>query len=287
MWLALLLMPATPEEMTLPPKVRGGVTATLSLRIADQTPQPGTARVRLRLTAEGPADLAVELRPLDDALSGWRVPLRMSSIRPGERCRWECTLDLVQIKPGVVPLPGVRIQVKTGGLLEEFAWPELLHEAADVAPVVEVAPPPPSPWPGRLRWACPVALGLLVLAGGALGVRLWITRPRPALPPLEATLAAIDRVQQSPADPLVLVAELDGVLRAYLETLGIPATRLTGVELRGRLRDVGGEELAAILARVEESKFAGSGVRREEVQEMAEEARRVLLAILDREGRQG
>jgi hypothetical protein len=286
MWLSLFLLSAAPEEMTLPPKVQGGVTATLSIRIADQTPQPGTARVRLRLTAEGPADLVVEGPWLEDALSAWRVALRTSSIRLDGQ-EWECTLELVQIKPGVVPLPGVRIRVQSGGSSDEFVWPDLLHESADVAPVVEVPPPPPSPWPGRLRWACPVALGLLVLAGVAVGVRLWVTRPRPALPPLEAALAAIDRVQQSPADPLRLVTELDGVLRAYLETEGIPATRLTGVELRDRLRDTRGEGLASIFASLEESKFAGGGVRREEVREMADEASRILLVTLHREGRQG
>jgi hypothetical protein len=81
--------------------------------------------------------------------------------------------------------------------------------------------------------------------------------------------------------------DIDHVLRAYLETLGIPATRLTGVELHDRLRDVKGDELVAILVRVEESKFAGNVVRAEEVREMADEAHRALLAILDREGRQG
>ena len=286
MWLSLLLLSAAPEEMTLPAKVQGDVSATLSVRIADQPPQPGSAGVRLRFTVEGPAGFTVAEPVLEDALAAWSVAERTSSLRLDGR-RWECTLELVQVKPGVVPMPGVRIRVQTGGSSEEFAWPDLLHESADVAPVVEVAPLPPSPWLGRLRWVCPVSLGLLVLVGVALGVRLWVTRPKPGLPPLEAALAAIDRVRQSPAEPPGLVAELDGVLRDYLETQGIPATRLTGVELRGRLQDVKGEELATILARAEQSKFAGSGVRREEVRELADEARRVLLAILDREGRRG
>jgi hypothetical protein len=287
MFLALLLLPATAEEMTLPEKTWDGVTATVSIRVAEQTPQPGTARVRLRLTVEGPADLVVEVLPLEDALAGWRVPLRTSSIRPDDRCRWECTLGLVQVKPGVVPLPGVRIRVHSGGKSGEIAWPDLLNEAAEVASVVELAPPSPSPWPGRLRWVALASLGLLGLAGVVLGVRRWSTRPGSALPPLVAALAAIDRLQQSPADPVHLVAELDGVLRAYLETLGVPATRMTGVELRGALRAIlGAEALALILTRGEELKFAGSQVSRDQAQELASEARGV-IASLGEEGRRG
>jgi hypothetical protein len=286
MWLSLLLLGAPPEEMTLPPKVWGDVSATLSVRIADQPPQPGSAGVRLRFTVEGPAGFTVEEPVLEDALAAWSVAGRTSAVRLDGR-RWECTLELVQVKPGVVPLPGVSIGVKAGGSAEKFAWSDLLHESADVAPVVEVPPPPPSPWLGLLCMAGLIGMGLLVLAGVAFGVRRWATRPRPALPPLEAALTAIDRVRQSPAGPLGLVMDIDHVLRAYLETLGIPATRLTGVELHDRLRDVKGDELVAILVRVEESKFAGNVVRAEEVREMADEAHRALLAILDREGRQG
>lgn len=285
MFLALVLLPANPEEMTLPAKTWGGVTATLSIRVAEQTPQPGTARVRLRLTVEGPADLRVEEPQLEDALAGWRVMLRTPSIRPGDPCRWECTLDLEQVKPGVVPLPGVGIRVHANGDSGKIAWPDLLNEAADVALVVELPPLPPSPWPGRLRRVALASLGALGLAGVVFGVRRWAARPGSPLPPLAAALVAVDHLQRSQIDPVRLVAELDGVLRTYLETSGVPATRMTGVELRGALQEEA-EALALILTRGEELKFAGSEVGMEQAQRLANEARQILTR-LGEEGRQG
>lgn len=284
-FLAMFFLPPPPEELTLPAKGRGGVTASLVVRVAAQTPLPGTARVQVRLTAEGPADLKVEGPWLEDALSAWTVPpLQPSSHRANGACRWECTLDLVQVKPGVVPLPGVRIKVRTGDSEEDISWPDLLHEAANVRPVVEVEDPTPSPWPGRLRWASLIAMGLVSIVGVVFGVRRWAARPLPALPPLATALAAIDRLQGSTNDPTRLIAELDGVLRAYLESLGIPAMRRTGAELRATPH---AEELAAVLARGEELKFAGVSVTHAQVRELANEARSILQGIMEKEGRPG
>lgn len=272
--LAMLLLPPLPEELTLPAKGQRGVTASLTVRVAAQTPQPGTARVRVRLVAEGPADMSVEGPVLEDALAGWKVPLRTSSYRVDGGCRWECDLELVQVKPGVVPLPGVRIRVLSGGSSENIHWPDLLHEAANVRSVVEVDELPPSPWPDRLRWAGLVAMGLVGVGGLVLGVRRWAARPLPAFPPLATALAAIDRLRDSTNDPTRLIAELDGVLRTYLESLGVPATRMSGAELRATPRADG---LAAVLARGEELKFAGVAVTNAQVRDLAARARDVLL----------
>ena len=284
----MLLMPAIAEEMTLPPKGQGDVVATVSIRVAEQTPLPGTARVRVRIEVQGPADLRVELQPLEDALAAWRVPRRASSVRSNGRAEWECTLELVQVKPGVVPLPGVRIRVHSGGVPQYIAWPELLNEPADVAPLVEVAALPPSPWPDRLRWVCLLALALVGMVGIVLGVRRWVTRPARPLPPLEAAVAAIDRLSKSPDEPTRLIAELDGVLRAYLETRGVAATRMTGRELRGPLQAIpGGAEISDLLMRGEELKFAGVGVTSTQALHLASRSREVLLAIVEKEGARG
>ena len=286
--LTMLLAMAVPEEMTLPPKVEGKVTASLSVRIAEQTPIQGSARVRLRFTVDGPADLFVEGPSLEDALAAWRgVTLRTGSYRPDEPARWECTLELVQIKPGVVPLPGVRILVHSGGTTHTITWPELLHESADVSPVVEVEPAPPSPWPERLRWGGLLILMLACGTGVVFSVRRLVARPVLALPPLAAALAAIDSVSESQDEPMGLVARLDGILRAYLETRGVAATRMTGAELSVHLGPIPrGDEFAAVLAQGEESKFSGMGVTRTQVQELVSRAR-LLLTSLEKEGGQG
>ena len=85
-------------------------------------------------------------------------------------------------------------------------------------------------------------------------------------------------------DPTRLIAELDGVLRTYLESMGVPATRMTGAELRATPRV---EELAVVLARGEELKFAGMPITHTLVQDLANQARDVIQGIMEKEGRRG
>ena len=288
MVLAMLLLPWIAEEIVLPPKRFGEASASLSIRVADQTPRPGTARVRLRVRVEGPPDLAVEW--LEDAEAAWRVTGRLcTSSRTDERGDWECALDLVQTKPGAVPLPGVRIRVHSGGLSGEIAWHDLLQEPAEVAPIVEIEPPPPSAWPARLRWFGLGALGLVGITALFLGLRRMVSRPAPPMPPVVAALAALDRViGDGNREPLVLVADVDGALRAYLETRGVPARRMSCAEMLARPDGI--PELTAIIAilsRGEELKFGGAAVSRAEVQDMAKGLREVLKTGMGEESRKG
>ena len=81
----------------------------------EQGPGPGRARARLTLEVTGPAGLAVEFPRLEDALAGWRVQWAASSWSQLDgRVLWVQTLDLVQVKPGVVPLPGVSLRIRAG-----------------------------------------------------------------------------------------------------------------------------------------------------------------------------
>jgi hypothetical protein len=294
--LVLLLLTALVDQdrdpgLLFPAQRAGDVVATLALRVPEQGAAPGRARVVLTLHVRGPAGLEVEGPRLDDALDAWRVDWAASSWTSDDgTADWEQTLELIQVKPGMVPLPGVMLRVRDGPAAkwEEAAWPDLLHEPRDVPGPEKLPPLPPSAWPGWL-------FGLAIALGAGLGLALlvragrrWRAAGRPAVPAHQRALARLDAM---PIDPVAAAHHLDEVLRGYLqECFGIEAMRKTTRELLAVLAEqkiLLAEHqslLKELLGWCDVAKFAG-GPQLEDVRDAAGRTRAFVLATAPGETR--
>jgi hypothetical protein len=286
--LALVLLLATPTQagegdFTFPIERHGAMTATLSLQLPERGPAPGLARVQLTLRVTGPTGCEVDGPRLEDALAGWRVQWAISSwASQDDQALWEQTLNLVQVKPGVVPLPGVvlRLRAGPGEKWKDVLWPDLLQEARAVAPPETQPPLPPSPWPERLRLGG-IVLGVLLGLGLLLrGLQRWRSG---RMRPLPAHQRALVRLEQIPDEALAAVAYLDRVLRDYLaERFAVEALRMTTKELvvalqeRAELPVEQWAELTDLLAWCDRGKFANVEV--DGVREAGYRARQFLTA---------
>src|SRR5262249_17833231 len=151
---------------------------------AEKGPSPGLARVRLTVTASGPAGLEIDPR-LEDPTEAWKAN-RYSAWRQADRgAVWSDTLDLVQVKPGVGSLPGLRVRCREGPPAPGGGcpWPDTPRGPRAAPPIEQLPPLPPSPWRVLLPWAAGALAGTLLLAGGAWAVR---RRRRARPPPLPA-----------------------------------------------------------------------------------------------------
>jgi hypothetical protein len=152
---ALLLVLNAPAEegYPIPPHPLGRATAELKIRVAEQGPGQGLGRVHLWITVRGPRGLEVEPAEIQDALAAWKIRLAASgwyADQDGER--WEELIDLVQVKPGVISLPSVRLRARVDG--EEWhdtRWNDPLEGSLGPPPIELPGPPPPNPWLARLR----------------------------------------------------------------------------------------------------------------------------------------
>jgi hypothetical protein len=267
--LLLILLTAVPAEdrapgLELPPEHRGEIMATLALRVPEQGAGPGRGRVQLTIHVHGPAGFEVDGPQLEDALAGWQIRSAASSWSSADGADdWEETLELVQVKPGVVPLPGVTLRVRAGasGSWEEIGWPDLLNEPRDVPGPEKLPPLPPSPWPRVLLL---IAVALTAGAGLALLVRAgrrWRAAGERPLPVHERALARLDAM---PEEAPAAVVHLDIVLRGYLEErFGVEALRQTTREVLSALAEknaLSGEQmkdLTDLLQWCDVAKFAG------------------------------
>jgi hypothetical protein len=267
--LVLFLLMAAPAEerepgVVFPPQRKGNITATLEVRVPAQGPGPGRGRVQLTINVRGPRSLEVDGPQLEDALAGWQTQWAASSWSSGEgEADWEQSMELVQVKPGVVPLPGVTLRVRDGPSAgwEEMSWPDLLNEPRDVPGPEQLPPLPPSPWPRLL-----VVLGTVLAAGLGLALLVRVGRRWRAAGerPLPAHERALARLGAMPAEPGAAVLHLDGVLRGYLEErFGVEAMRKTTREVMAALPEKPAlseqetSDLAELLAWCDMAKFAG------------------------------
>ncbi len=282
--LILILLTVVPAEerepgLVFPPERRGEVTATLALRVPEQEAGPGRGRVQLTIHVHGPAGFGVEGPQLEDALAGWLTQWAASSWSSSDgEAYWEQTMELVQVKPGVVPLPGVTLRVRAGpsASWEEIGWPDLLNEPRDVPGPEKLSPLPPSPWPQVLLLLAVVltagaGLALLVRAG-----RRWRAGGERHVPVHERALARLDAV---PEEAPAAVVYLDAILRGYLEErYGVEALRQTTREVLSALAEknaLSGEQMAALtdlLGWYDVAKFAG-GADVAEVRDASERTR--------------
>jgi hypothetical protein len=294
-WLLVLALSAPSQGFAYPPQVRGATRAELTVHVAERGPVPGKARVELTLNVTGPASLDIDQVRLEDAQAAWKIHRAASAWYQTdnvEHVGWWAQID--QVKPGVVPLPALRVRVRDGTSADEFTWTDLLRPLrGSLAPEPVPAPPPPA-WHTYLYPAGWVMGGLAVLVLGLAALR---RRHRPAVPllPHQSALAVLDSTPPPPATEVRSYhAVLADILRVYLrDRFEIPAPHLTTPDVLAAVAAHPGidparrELLRQVLERCDQVKFAGVSLSAEETQESAQLVRQFIQATAAATGEAG
>jgi hypothetical protein len=280
LWLVVLLaVSSQPSGVELPTRQVGAVTAQVRVRVDEQPVSPGRGRARLTITVTGPKTLRVEGPRLEDALAGWRIAWQTSSWAEEDETIWETMLGLEQVKPGAIPLPGVRLRVREqdGGAWQDLSWAEPLQELRDVPSVIELPPLPAALWPRLVLGGGVVVVVITLLLGMGWLLRRWRGERQVIVP---AWQQAVDRLGEGGIDHMV------GVVRAFLEEQGhLAATRLTTGELLQALRqrnDVPEPAVLHLRELFEQGdlvKFAGQPLPRSTIEAAREHAREAIAAL--------
>jgi hypothetical protein len=199
------------------------------------------------------------------------------------------SVDLDQVKPGLVPLPGVRLAFHTIGKndWDAFEWTDILKESRELE--LAAGKGPDTPPPGHsLLWLIlgPVAVVIVVL----VGVALWVLRrPKPVSPltPQERALRQLDLVEglgrAGPDESGRYPAEVSEVVRGFLaERYGLPAQQQTTAEFlrtmaqTAELSEEQRQALKELLERCDLAKFAAARTPPDECRRLAALARSVI-----------
>jgi hypothetical protein len=258
-----------------PAKQWPDMVARLQVRVADEPDAAGFARVHLTVDVEGPPTLQVEPPTVADALDAWKIGRASSWHLDGDKARWETTMDLRQVKAGLVPIPSVKVRCRASPTApwEEAEWTDILTDLHGL-PLPAVAPAPLSGgW--SWAWVAVVAVGLLFLAC----VVVW-RRGRRAVPPApsleEKALAELRQLENGPvANAREFALSLSMLVRRYVAVrFGLPAPRQTTAEFLEACRMTPEvtlevrEQLRGFLERCDLVKFAGISPSAEERADM-------------------
>jgi hypothetical protein len=269
--------PTTDRGVDFPAKQWPNMVARLHVQVADEPDAAGFARVRLAVDVEGPATLEVEPPHLDDAIDAWKVR-RASSWRIDEgKAQWEDSFDLRQVKPGLAPIPSVKLRCRESPTApwEEAEWTNILTDLHGL-PLPGAPPVASFSWWWLVVAAVP---GVAVLICGVVWWRRARRQPPPALTAEERALAALQRLEATlhTAAPQELCNALSTGLRRYVaERFAVPALGQTTPEfltsLSGckALAAIQRDQLGALLERCDLVKFAGVSPTLEESREMVQ-----------------
>jgi hypothetical protein len=277
-WLFLVMLASPESGYTFPPERRGDAVATLCVDVAEGS---GPPVVDYTLTVQGGPDLEVDAPELTDPTGAWTVRRSSAWASAHGRVSWTEFIELEQVKPGLVPLPDVRLSFRDGpsAAREQAEWIDILKN------VRELPGPGPAPAAAGRR---SVALILGAVAAGAccaVFLAVMFLRRRRSEPPLSAdqrALRALSQLMASAGTPQRHYEQLADLLRRYTaEVYGLPALRQTTGEF---LRDacevpaLVGESavLRELLERCDLAKFAGLPAEPDEWQRSAEQARQFI-----------
>jgi hypothetical protein len=236
---------------------------------------PLIGEVRLSLSAEGDAPLAVEPIVFPNP-PGWRVRAAETPLMTdpaGGRQKWRQDFRLVPDRPGELPLPPPAIRVRSGGRETpiDISWQPLTIRVTTTLPRVDLdeargitgpEPAPPSAptiWQDERFWAASIVVIAVVAA--ILAGRGLRSPPAPESPPAEWAAAELDRLGRlEPRDPAAADA-LAATLRGYLDRrFHVPATGKNTTELLSLLEWVPSDSAAdwrSLLERCDIARFAG------------------------------
>jgi hypothetical protein len=291
----LLAADPAPSDVLSQPVERAGITGTATVT---PVPVPLTGTVRLALTIEATAPLAVEPVAFTTP-PGWRVrdtEAPALADRPGGRQRWQQTFRLAPERPGDLPLPPPAVHVRPAGRETPVVidWKPLTVRVTTSLPRVDLdeargvtgPEPAPEPPPSTAReWltAAGVVAGLVVTLLVAWR-RLRRPQPAPEPAPHVWALAELDRLAgRGAADPAAADALAD-LLRGFLaRRYQLAATGQTTAELLAQLRraPLPPETLAswhALLGRCDLARFARVGFTPEEWPAVLQQVRDLVAA---------
>jgi hypothetical protein len=285
-----LLLPAD-GGYTFPPERRGDLVANLNVEVPEGS---GPARAEYTLTVRGGPALEVDAPQLSDPAAAWTARRSSAWALAGGRVTWAEVIELEQAKPGLVPLPDVKLRFRDGPSAEwqEAEWKDVLKDVRE-PPGPEV--PPAGAAPARNRWLPAVSAAAVAAALLAAAAVRWRRRGvEPPLPPDRRALRELDRLAGlagSPAhDAEWFFTQLADVVRRYLaERLGLPALQRTTAEF---LRAAAGaaplagqvDRLRELLELCDVAKFAGVGAGPAERGRAVERARSLVRRLEDAAG---
>jgi hypothetical protein len=290
---AVILLASTPaswaDGYAYPPEKRGDVVARLEVAVQEPPPPPAKgepppgATVRLTVTVEGGPQLEVEPPHLADVTDSWKqTPTEPTRTVVENHAVWRQTLPLEQAKPGVVPIPALKIRFRDSPSTtwEEVEWKDILREPRGLPPPEDPLEKPVQSW---LPWLL-LGLGALAVAVAYWGLRRRLGSPSRPLPPDQWALQELSRIETT-ALPVDGDAEryhvlLSNVVRRYLaERFQLRAPQQTTAEFLASVRQA--PELSAdqqtllrdFLERCDLAKFARAATTPEECRRAAEIAR--------------
>lgn len=222
----------------------GDVEATLTVETAKKAPQSGTGEVILTLRVTGPATLEVEPPRLGDAAAAWKEQRQNSTRQPDkDKVQWRQVIRLLQVKPGVEPLPDVTVRFRRTPDADwtEAKWINILQGVHDHTR-------PPAPPPEEPSWLRRWGFVLILAATLLLIVLAWLMRRRrqrraAPLPADQWALRELDRIERTLLPPRseaeTYHTQLSYVVRRYLaERFGLQALQQTTAEFLEALRSV-------------------------------------------------
>jgi hypothetical protein len=277
--LLVLLVAADDEGYTYPPEQRGDMVARLNVEVPEGS---GPPRVYYTLTVEGGPGLEVEPPQLEDSTGAWTALRTSAWMFADGRVLWTEAIVLSQVKPGLVPLPDVKLSFRDSstGAWQEAEWIDVLKDLREIPGPA----PPPQPQAG---WRLTSRAGI---AGAAVLVVLIVAvvlskRRRTELPlsPEGRALREVDRIERlmaaSANQPEQMFAQLSDLLRSYLtERYGLPAFQQTTAEFVERVSEMSSlageiQNLRDIFELCDLAKYAGVAGGRSQWNRAIEQAR--------------
>jgi hypothetical protein len=259
----LLLAPAADDGYAYPPERRGDMVARLTVAVPEGV---GPPHVFYAVSVEGGPGLEVDAPQLADPTGAWTARRSSAWALGGRRVSWTEVVELEQVKPGIVPLPDVKLRFREGPSAdwEVAEWQGILKDLRE-APGPELPPAPPTE-AGLPRWV-PAVAGAIVVVTVGVAILRWRRRAVPPLPPDQRALRELERLREAAAwaghESEWLYTQLSDVVRRYLhERFGLPAFQQTSAEfLRSAAAapPLAGENefLRDFLDRCDVAKFAG------------------------------
>jgi hypothetical protein len=258
----------------------------------DPSPVSLTDDVRLTLTAEGAAPLAVEPVTFGDS-PGWRVRATEPPTvvdRPAGRQKWTQSFRLSPDRPGDMPVQPHRIRVHAAGRETpvEIDWRPLTVQVTtslarvDLDEARGVTGPEPAPaatvalWRDERVWAA--LIGVIAVTAAVFAGCRQHSPPVSEPPPAEWVAGELERLAKSEPDADALAATVRGFLARQFHIAAVGDTTKELVTRLGDLPEVA--DWRALLDRCDVARFANVGFTGDGWADILDQARRVIAVSL-------
>jgi hypothetical protein len=228
----------------------GDMVARLTVKVAEQAKTSGLAEVTLTVTVEGGPTMEAQAAELDDSTAAWKATSTQFAHFKGERLICTEVLELQQVKPGQVSLPGVTVSFRATPDADwtKAKWTDLLPMSDNVKGDITLQPPEPFRWGLWLLGAAVVASVVVAFFFG----RRMRRQPPAQLTPRELALDELDQLERQGGvgTSEEYHTQLSAVVRRYLaERFGVRAPQQTTAEFLAAVEavpELAGERLVLL-----------------------------------------